>query len=48
MRRRFERENELLTRASISPAPTGYRFATERDHGAAVMVVMAHVGGSLA
>ncbi len=49
MRRRFERENELLTRASISLLRRqDIASPLSETMGAAVMAVMAYVGGSLA
>lgn len=49
VRRRFERENELLTRASISLLRRqDIASPLSETMGAAVMAVMAYVGGSLA
>ena len=49
MRRRFERENELLTRASISLLRRqDVASPLSETMGAAVMAVMAYIGGSLA
>lgn len=49
MRRRFERENEMLTRASIALLRRqDVASPLSETMGAAVMAVMAYVGGSLA
>ena len=49
MRRRFERENELLTRASISLLRRqDVASPLSETMGAAVMALMAYIGGSLA
>ncbi len=49
MRRRFERENELLTRASIALLRRqDVASPLSETMGAAVMAVMAYIGGSLA